>query len=336
MWQDDSVVAHIRTQLATEVHKRYVFPPVPRTSFTPRPVFLYVFSGRRRKDDYQTYVEQYLAKHGVEGDILCIDLALSPKHDVTNPELVRTLMSWIQDGCIAAALLAPPCETWSQVRYLQDEHPAPRPVRSRDDPLALDQLTAQELRQVSVANCLLMIAIRLFLACAMQGVPCVCEHPREPSAAHKPSIWRLPWLIHMEAEGILRRHAIQQAYFGSPSSKPTNLAECHCPTFRRVMKEMSFPVNWHELIELKGRRQDGSWYTSAAKEYPPRMNQALALLHVTEFRRIQQQIRAPRPVPEGYHEAFRNLYAGDVNMEEQTMQPDYGHRLWNTALDCME
>eukprot|EP00438_Fugacium_kawagutii_P002796 Skav225640 [mRNA] locus=scaffold1716:264996:265862:- [translate_table: standard] len=286
--------------------------------------------------DYQTHVEHYLHSFDLQGDVLLLDLALSPAHDVTNVSLVKKLLQWVREGYIIAALLAPPCETWSQVRFLQDDTPAPRPLRSRSNPLCLEGLSAEELRQLAVANFLLMVAIRVLLACSLSEVPCLCEHPKEPSHSEKPSIWRLPWLVHLQSEGMIRRHVLFQAAYGASSAKPTNFAECHCPSYRRSLKELSQKVCWEHLELLQGRRSDGSWMTGSAKEYPLRLNQALALTHVREHLRLTQRGALCKSRTEAFQQEFASLYAGDLDWSAQELRPDYGHRDRDTVMDCMD
>lgn len=127
-FHEGSVPHQLRVQLTKESKVRHVFPQVPRQRLTAHPIYLYVFSGRRREGDYQFWVERYLHVFNQSGRVLLLDLALSEAHHVGNRDLMDTLMSWMTQGVIAALLVAPPCETWTEARYLSadcDNDPRP-------------------------------------------------------------------------------------------------------------------------------------------------------------------------------------------------------------------
>lgn len=79
---------------------------VPPSFLIYRPVFLYLFFGRCRKGDYQEYVEMSLNQFSLQGDVLLLALGVSDQRDLTDPELVRKLLAWMREGCLAAMLLA--------------------------------------------------------------------------------------------------------------------------------------------------------------------------------------------------------------------------------------
>eukprot|EP00438_Fugacium_kawagutii_P007657 Skav232205 [mRNA] locus=scaffold2626:124620:126008:+ [translate_table: standard] len=116
LWKDDLVTHQLQQQVQQEHKKQLTVFPLCRTLIHCKPVFLYIFSGRRREGDFQFQIEKYLDETHQEGQVLLVDLALSPKHDVYQEELLRTFKTWIAEGWVAGLLLAPPCETWSEVR----------------------------------------------------------------------------------------------------------------------------------------------------------------------------------------------------------------------------
>eukprot|EP00438_Fugacium_kawagutii_P028947 Skav223612 [mRNA] locus=scaffold1522:66967:69546:- [translate_table: standard] len=325
LWAECDVPTQLQKQIAREHAKKFVFPPVPPRVFTQKPVYLYVFSGHRRIGDYQAHMEALFVQHQCHGHILLLDLALSPSHDVTNPALVSTMMTWIRTGHIAALLVAPPCETWSEVRYQPvDDHSSPRPIRTAQNPLCIPGLRHDELSQLRVANFLLFVAVRLLWAAATSGVPGIAEHPRPSKHADRASIWRLPWLMQLQQSGLLRFKLIWQAQFGARAAKPTYFAICHVVGFDSLRKEMAQTVDWANLELLKGKRSDGSWMTAAAKEYPPLLNCFLARCHLQSVIHLRTQTPAVCPTDPQFDHQFAQLYSGDVDMAQQCMQPDYG------------
>ena len=267
-----------------------------------------------------------LTRHNLRGQVLLMDLAISDKHDVANPELVHMLLDWIESGVVAALLVAPPCETWTESRYIEPrEVNDPRPIRSAQDPFFLAASNMAEITQVTLSNYLLYVALMLLWRAALCAVPGVLEHPREPKKADRPTIWKLPWLSHLRTSGLMCQKLVWQAHYGSASAKPTHLAIPHLVQYERVMRRHRQHVNWSELLQLGGKDSAGKWKTAAAKEYPADFNLALADLHVSAtLQRLRQQ-RDPEPVPEVIQTQFDHLYAGFVDLQQQVMQPDF-HR----------
>ena len=326
LWLESSVQWQIRVQLAAERKKVWNFPLVVPRPVVQFPIYLYVFSGRRRHGDYQAQVERLLATHSMTGQVLLLDLALSDKHDVGQPSLVKTILGWLDSGAVSALLVAPPCETWSEARWIEprEEHD-PRPVRTGEDPLGKAQTTKAELAQLTIANYLLYVAIMLMFRAAMTGIPSIMEHPKEPNKPSRPTIWKLPWIVALEQAGLLRKCLIWQAHYGSTAPKPTHLGIAHLPCFDRVMAKHRRQVDWTALQRLGGKDATGQWKTASAKEYPAAMNLALADLHVTEVKRRQSEVTSTISLPAGVQSQFDALYAGHEDFQEQLMQPDY-HR----------
>ena len=162
LWLECNAPFQIRQQLATENKKTYVMPMIRQPDWVTDPIFLYVFAGRRRPGDYQSHAEHCFQQYQIQGRVLLLDLAISPKHDVSQPQLTHQLTCWIRSGIIAAILVAPPCETWSEARFNEIAGVAtPRPLRSSTDPFCIDGLNTQELEQLSMSNFLLFVALKL-------------------------------------------------------------------------------------------------------------------------------------------------------------------------------
>eukprot|EP00438_Fugacium_kawagutii_P028375 Skav225003 [mRNA] locus=scaffold765:158017:163404:- [translate_table: standard] len=334
IWNDYDVVLQLRHQIDKERHRCYCFPPIVPRPFVESPVFLYMFSGRRRAFDYQYHLESFLDQTGCRGTVLCLDLALSSTHDVTNQQLVNDLVQGLRTGHIAAYLVAPPCETWSEIRYDALPHTkCPRPVRSARDPYAIPKLTFRELQQVAVANFLLYVAVRLLTISALSGVPGICERPKPSRDESRASIWRTPWIQSMLKARILHKHVILQAKYGASSVKPTVFATCNVKGFDLIAARYARPVQWDKLEKLEGKREDGSWKTAAAKEYPPDLNKVLACCHVQSVLAAQHSFQTCAPTQERLATVFETLSRDAMAAQFQSMQPDYGHGVQLQELD---
>ena len=326
LWYECSVPVQLRHQLQQEHSRKFLIPPLQQPVWIEDAIFLYVFSGRRRPGDYQDQVEAALRRYGISGRVLLLDLAISDEHDVSQHSVIHTLQQWLQAGRIAALLVAPPCETWSEARYNQLEaSAAPRPLRTSQDPICMDGLSLNELEQVATSNFLLYVTLKLLWTAFLCKVPGTLEHPKEPRNKSRPSVRRLPWLKLLRDQGHLCQHLIWQAHYGARSPKPTNLGTVHLPHFAQIMRLHRQPVNWNEL-ELEGNNRDGSWKTSQAKEYPIAMNAALADAHVREHMSRKGTAASLDAMTEADLEKFEHLYEGDKDMQQQQMQPDYHHR----------
>ena len=317
---DVSVQLAIRLQHHHCFRAQWSVNPPPQSQHEP--LFIYVFSGRHREGDFSENIKRIMAEHGVKGHVLTLDLAISTRHDVGNEELIHRIVQWCRNGLVRGLLLAPPCETWSQARYLQGPV---RPLRNGFQALALSGLTSPEIAQLRVANFLLFTAIRLVYTAIAFSVPFVLEHPREPEDSTRPTVWRLPWFQYAYRHQKVKRHLIRQAFFGSASSKPTHLLVGFMPAFDRSLQKFMRPPNWAQLITLQGRNADGTFKTSLAKEYPERLNAALADSFVSALLLAQrpQDLQPWNPDDLAY---FRWLTEDDREQKEQALAPDYHHR----------
>eukprot|EP00438_Fugacium_kawagutii_P033167 Skav231895 [mRNA] locus=scaffold960:54432:56540:+ [translate_table: standard] len=324
LWTECSVVHQHRVQISKEHQEHFIFPDIPRPRLTSHPIFVYVFSGRRRLWDYQYWIEHFLAQYDLSGRVLLLDLALSDDHDVGNPQLMHQLLQWLRGGAVAAMLLAPPCETWSEARFLDTgKDTDPRPLRSAEDPLGLAALKSAELEQLQVSNFLLYVALRLLLAAAVFQTAATIEHPREPKRPERASIWRLPWLSRLMRSQRLTRHLVWQARFGASSPKPTHLGVTSLPSFQKDMNRFAIHVDWTALQTLQGKATDGSWLTAKAKEYPALMNKGLAYAHVMHLKYRVDQAEISDSNFAGLDAQFQALYKGDVDLDTQAIHPDY-------------
>ena len=181
-------------------------------------------------------------------------------------------------------LVAPPCETWSQARYLTqglDPGRCPRPLRSAQKPWGVKGLSSKEYEQLHIASVLLMTTIRLLVACVASGVSAVAEHPAMPADYMKPSIWRLAYIKWLAAVSAAELLVFCQSTHGQVSKKPTCFFSLRNPTLRKYL----YRYQGHEctrpdaqnLRVLGGKLESGQWATSETKEYPPSLCRALAL-----------------------------------------------------------
>eukprot|EP00438_Fugacium_kawagutii_P000051 Skav215897 [mRNA] locus=scaffold1542:1959:8127:- [translate_table: standard] len=326
-WKDAHVPTQIAHELQDEHDTAWRWPFLAPRTLVRKPTFLYIFSGRRRKDDFQQFVEQFLQEQGELGQVLLIDLALSKLHDVTTNDLMEMFLGWFSCGFIAALLIAPPCETWSQARHQEtDFGKSPRPLRSAQYPFGLDGLTQAELDQVYVSSLLLFVSLRLFFAAIIHSVPATMEHPAAPSKKDRASIWFLPWITHFLEHHNVHLLSIDQAAYGAVSLKPTHLLMCCLPHCKVAFHKHKRSFQWKDLKTLSGRDASGKWRTSYAKEYPGPLNAAIAQAHVDELAR-QRRSATFVPLDPLQQHHFETLDVGGLDYRDQEMQPDYARNV---------
>lgn len=95
------------------------------------------------------------------------------------------------------------------------------------------------------------------------------------------------------------------------------------PGFTAMMKTYEIAVDWAQLTTLQGRTDSGEWRTSFGKEYPSRMNEALAASFAATLERAHQATPDRSVEPTDLAARFQELYAGDIPFEDQHMRPDF-------------
>ena len=252
----------------------------------PRPVgahrvILHAYSGRRRAGDLQFYLEALHrdAPDGMLLHVVSLDLMTDPLWgDATRPETQRFWRNGADSGFVHGFLAGPPCETWSQARFvvLAETTHGPRPVRAADQLWGLDALSLRELHQVMVGNDLLGFALDMLLRVYFSGGSGIIEHPEMPADPAKPSIWRLPIMhVFRHLDGF-QEVSFSQGLLGAASPKPTRLLTLNLPDLRSSLRAHHL-TGTLPMRSAIGKQTDGTFRTGYLKEYPPAMSRALAI-----------------------------------------------------------
>lgn len=219
--------------------------------------------------------------------ILSLDAATHDCMNVHSMKLWNFLLDIARSGHLIALLLRPAVRDMELREIRGHASSTTRCMLSG----GLPGLTLRELLQVSVGNTLLLRGLWLSVAVALHGGAAVLEHPAVPYELHKPSVWRaalvLLWLRRPNA--LFFQKAIQQWRYGSPAL--TGIEKPSTP--------------------LIGRSDDGTFRTSAAKEYPAALNQALAMafLSGSSIRRLPRPACLERTVEEALGAELAQLSA---------------------------
>lgn len=286
-----------------------IWTPARSVRYHPR-VVAHLFSGERRQGDLQHYLEKY-GFSSVSIDII---------YDVTWGNLLRqdtldTFRHALRVGALLGFMAGPPCETWSRARAVQCEG-GPRMVRSCTRPQGVLHLTKRESLQVELGNRLLAVAVLLIWTALLCGATGVLEHPAQPEEDHLPSIWRLAIMHYFLRFNSCRRVRVDQGRYGGLSMKPTDLLIVHGvddPDGLFVAGRTT-PIPKTGRI---GKADDGTWLTSALKQYPADFCKVLAQL----FHEANTAADVQEELPSWFSKAISNLTAGFD--EQAPMGPDF-------------
>ena len=290
--------------------------PHPKTQFG---LVVHLYSGRRRRGDFQHWAEHFAAAKNISICVISIDTAIDPAMNVHDNHLWSTLIQAGREGYILGLLLGPPCETWSSARFHRlEDGTGPRPLRSRARPWGLDRLRFPELEQLGVGSDLFLRGLWLCILVAFAHGAVILEHPALPADPGHPSIWAT-WVVH-----LLRTYCpwfqlleFQQWKLGAAAIKPTGLlfANCSLPEWIHANE---LPHRLPPQAPLIGRDATGSFKTARAKEYPSAMNRALAQAIIASKEHVQTSDPAPAWWP-----FVQTLQASCSCFESGHMMPDY-------------
>ena len=248
---------------------------------TLQPIFVHLFSGRRRLGDLQCALESVDWGEAWPPIVISLDVVLDSNHgDLLKQSTQEFWLDLAARGCLDGTLSGPPCESWSVARERwYEEHRGPRPLRSHDHLWGLFALWIKEAKQVLTANGLLQFCLLLHLIQWSKGKFSVLEHPWMPNPdtnATAPSIWKLRATELLCALRGCELEKVYQGLYGARSPKPTGLLCAHLPHPLAAFGTQ-FQTQHHLPAPLRmGQLQSGEYSTFALKEYPSAFNNLIA------------------------------------------------------------
>ena len=236
-------------------------------------------SGRRRDADVQCQLMWTTAHEDYTIMMLSCDIAIDAiLGDLTNRETVAYWLEQVKVGRVVGAIMGPPCETLSVVRFmLSVGEKLPPPLRSDIKPWGLDGLTARQYEQLYLSNVLLHVALSFFAVLLGTGGFCLIEHPALPARLRAPSIWKLSYVEWLLKSPAVTKRTFNQSVHGQMAIKPTTFLLLRLDGIKRYLYSRQGQYAPLDIVgELHGRGVDGKWNTSRAKEYPPSLCLAIA------------------------------------------------------------
>ena len=226
-------------------------------------------------------------------------------------------------GFVQGGLCGPPCETWSQARFVElgeaDER-QPRPLRSLEWLWGLPSLSLREMGQVEVGNELLLFAIDLLICLARSEGVGVLEHPGEPTDETKPSIWRLPIIQLLRQLPGFDFVDFAQGLLGAKSPKPTRFLSLNMGSLPGFLHSHRLCPDLPRNAAI-GKTVEGQWATTSLKEYPPALNKALG--ESFAFHLLQRPYQQNTVIDEEFLDRCRSMHVKDFG---EHYGPDYCHQ----------
>eukprot|EP00435_Cladocopium_sp_Y103_P043087 s478_g12.t1 len=260
---------------------------VPKPLSDGRKFMLILFSGHRRECD----VAQYLSW---TSDLIPLSVDLIDR-ECGNIMDTTIWFDLIRSRRVSGAHAAPPCETFSLARWIDlEQEAAPRPLRDVDNPWGVLHRTLREVAQLTIGNLLMVRALYLLLLVYFHGGSVTLEHPAEiTNKSQKWTIWDSAFLhLFLTLKDVYKMRFLQGP-LGRPFCKPTNLLVGRINNMQQMIFS-KYDRKWKQS-ETLGGKSNGAWRTSWAKEYPPRLCQAIAEGHASHYNEVRVQGADPEP-----------------------------------------
>ena len=195
------------------------------------------------------------------------ELEHGPESDLTNPAILRKVLSCIKAGETLGGMLAPPCFSFSVAKDRAGV------TRTSQAPWGVDSLPTAERQRLAVGNACARSAIRVIRELDRLHLPWCLENPESSKLWFLPALQRLLRMSHVHAV------TIDFCQYGSPWRKRTKLVFGNLDrqdTLRLCHRRCAGPPGWcsrtgRRHARLSGRAPDGRPRTAVAQPYPPQL-----------------------------------------------------------------
>ncbi len=257
-------------------------------------VVMHFFSGERRPQDVQEWLEGWMEEAGLKLLMISVDLAYDPLWDFTKPSSFHNIYQLCVEGLIDATLGGPPCSTVARSRHVPlPGGGGPRPLRFRDQPWGRWDLKPFEEERVQEANTLWLNYMAVSEAVSSRQGAHLWEHPADPGTDPYPSVWATMEMQMMEQRVGAQRALLHQCPFGGLVPKLTclsgtmdgleDLDGIRCPGESK----------WHIHGRSIGRAPDGSFHTRRLQTYPAGLCRAMAWMVFQTLSRMARTNTGP-------------------------------------------
>ena len=198
------------------------------------------------------------------------ELLHGPSGDLTKPAVLSNIRTDISNRKIVAAMLAPPCSSFSPARDRTSV------IRDKNHPWGLPNISIRDQEKVRLGNQCLRSSLRIIKWLDDMGVPWVLENP------HSSKMWYVPELIKLQQADHTHVIVTDFCQFGTCWRKRTRLlcgnlqwddvARCQ----RTCLGHGICSRTNKQHFQLTGSNKHGVPWTRVAQPYPHQLCHALA------------------------------------------------------------
>ena len=295
-----------------------------RQSETRVMTVLYLFAGPQRNGDVEEYLTQYCHDADIDLYFVAVDILRSALWNVADAKVMHTIMTVVEEGCIDIALAAPPCSTWSRLRFLPN---GPRPIRFRGKWCwGRPDATPSEKEHLRLANCLIVNSMTICEGTSLRGGAHLLEHPKDPNEDPMPSIFATAEMLESEKRTGALRKCLDQCAYGSVAMKPT----CLTGTVEGIEEAGKTCTCVRRHAKPTGRQSDGSFVSARLATYPAGLCKMIASMIFRTLVKFKQQGTGPTgwcrtglPIPRVMHWSSKPTAASPVGvafLNEETVR----------------
>ena len=199
------------------------------------------------------------------------EILKGPDGDLTRPAVLQSVKFDIDKRRLVAAMLAPPCSSFSVARDRT------RVIRNRDYPWGIPDLPEHEQNKIDVGNRCVFAALKIIKWLDAHGLPWILENP------HSSKMWYLPPLIDLMNAGHTHVKVVDFCMYGTSWRKRTRLLCGNVDTVdlgrlcRRCCGKDGFCSRTNRRhVQLTGSHRSGIPMTLLAQPYPHQLCHAIA------------------------------------------------------------
>ena len=201
--------------------------------------------------------------------------------DLTKKAVLFKIKQDVQKGRVIAAMLAPPCTTFSVARDRTSV------IRTAQEPWGLQDQKPQDVEKVKIGNDCMKSAFRIMSWLEKHRIPYIFEHPYTSKA------WFLPRLKWLRRLPHVRAVTTDFCQFGVPWRKRTLLLcsridDLDLERCRRLCAgPPGFCASGRRHVQLTGCNKHGVPLTQVAQPYPDKLCHHLAFALTSHARIVE-------------------------------------------------
>lgn len=212
------------------------------------------------------------------------DIKYGACHDLTDPKVVRRIITEIRRGKVLSVMMAPVCTSFSVARDRT------KVIRNRRYPWGIPKqyLTEAEKEKVVLGNKVFKTCAKIIEELLIHGIPFILENPRSSKA------WFLPVMQSLLTHPSIHYVVTDFCQWGTPWKKPTAFMVGNLDSLdsRRLEVRCSGPRGLcsrtgQRHFLLTGSNGKGVPYTRVAQPYPKKLCSSLAFVLTCKFATTQ-------------------------------------------------